>query len=274
MRQIIRISWLLVASACGLGSETAKTEQVATSFTPAQVLGFEDAGAWTGPGIAGVVDTPRTEGSAALAVDPQSYSLYQSVPFAQTGIPREVTFDLYQPTTQPNPYWFGAAQLFLECPAHDLYNAYVGQVALTDKPLGTYTTLAFPVPAAIQAAAASCPALTVKIALNVSGAPGTYYLDRLDILTDLILHYSFDDDAAPGADSSGYGRDGTLVGGAALGAGRDGTGLVLDGVSSYVELPSGITDGLNEFTVTAWVNMAEARPWARLFDFGGDAGFT
>jgi arabinan endo-1,5-alpha-L-arabinosidase len=272
--QITRISWLLFASACAIGSETGKTEQVTTSFTPSQVLGFEDAGAWTGPGIAGVVDNPRTEGSAALAVNPQDYALYQSVPFAQTGIPREVTFDLYQPTTQPNAYWFGTAQLFLECPAHDLYNAYIGQVALPGEAVGKYTTLAFPVPAGVQTAVANCPALTVKIALNVSGAPGTYYLDRLDILTDLILRYSFDDAGAPGADSSGYGRDGTLVGGAALGAGRSGTGLVLDGTSSYVELPSGITDGLNEITVTAWVNMAEARPWARLFDFGGDAGFT
>ena len=153
-------------------------------------------------------------------------------------------------------------------------NAYVGQVELTGKPVGQYTTLAFPVPAWVQTAAANCPALTVKIALNVPGAPGTYYLDRLDILTDLILRYSFDDAGAPGADSSGYGRDGTLVGNAALGGGRNGTGLVLDGTSSYVELPSGITDGLNEITVTAWVNMAEARPWARLFDFGGNAGFT
>lgn len=272
--QITGISLLLFASACVAGSEPGETEQAGTSFTAQQVLGFEDARAWTGPRITGVVDSPTTEGSGALAVRPQNYSLYQSVPFAQSGIPREVTFDLYQPTTQPNRYWLGAAQLYLECPTHNLYNAYVGQVDLTGKPVGEYTTLSFPVSSDVQTAAANCPALTVKIALNVSGAPGTYYLDHLAILTDLILRYSFDDASAPGADSSGYGRNGTLVGNAALGAGRSGTGLVLDGTSSYVELPSGITDGLHEITVTAWVNMAQARPWARIFDFGGDAGFT
>ena len=118
--QITRISWLLFASACAVGPDTGQSDQAGTSFAPQQVLGFEEAGAWTGHGIAGVVDTPTTEGSAALAVNPRNYSLYESVPFAQTGIPREVTLDLYQPTTQPAPYWLGAAQLYLECPTHYL----------------------------------------------------------------------------------------------------------------------------------------------------------
>src|SRR5262249_34328865 len=127
MRHLVaRLSWLVVATACSASSQSV--DQAGSSFTEDQVLGFEDARAWSGPGIIGTVASPSDQGSAALAVAPSSYSLYQSVPFAETGIPRVVAFDLYQPTTQPNPYWFGAVQLYLECPAHNLYNAYVGQV--------------------------------------------------------------------------------------------------------------------------------------------------
>ena len=98
--------------------------------------------------------------------------------------------------------------------------------------------------------------------------------DRGGLGTGLLVHYAFDDAANPGGDTSGYHRDGTLVGNATLGAGRTGTGLQLDGNGSYLALPAGITDGLHAYTIAAWVDMAEARPWARLFDFGGDTGFT
>ncbi|HEY3807960.1 MAG TPA: LamG-like jellyroll fold domain-containing protein [Kofleriaceae bacterium] len=267
------MSWLIALSACSAGSEST-VDQADSSFTAEQVLGFEDAGAWSGPGIVGTVDEPTTEGSAALAVKPRGFSLYRSVPFAEVGVPRAIAFDLYEPTMQPNPYWLGAVQLYLECPTHGLYNAYVGQVELTGLPLGTFDTLTFPIASWLQDAAADCPALTIEIALNVSGSPGTYYLDRAGIQTDLILHYTFDDASRPAEDSSGYGRDGTFEGNATLGAGRTGTGLVLDGNGSYVTLPAGITDRLDAYTIAAWVDMADARPWARIFDFGGETGFT
>ena len=274
--RIVHVSWLVLATACAADSESSQAidPQAATTFTADQVLGFEVADAWNGPGMVGTVDDPKTEGSAALAVRPSNYSLYQSVPFAETGTPRTLDFDLYEPTTQPNPFWLGAVQAYLECPTHNLYNAYVGQVELTGLPLGQFNTLSFPIASWIAQEAANCPALTVKIALNVSGSPGTYFLDRAGLQTELILHYAFDDADNPGEDSSGYRRDATLEGNATLGAGRTGTGLLLDGNGSFLSLPDGITDGLKAYTISAWVNMADARAWARIYDFGGETGFT
>ena len=36
----------------------------------------------------------------------------------------------------------------------------------------------------------------------------------------------------------------------------------------YVSLPSGIMQGVSDFTISAWVNPSADTAWSRLFDFG------
>jgi hypothetical protein len=50
--------------------------------------------------------------------------------------------------------------------------------------------------------------------------------------------------------------------------GRIGNAVKLSGNSEYVSLPSGIVSGLNNFTVSTWVNPAANSTWSRVFDFG------
>ena len=60
-------------------------------------------------------------------------------------------------------------------------------------------------------------------------------------------------------------------GGAATGpraAGQLGGAVKLNGSGEYVNLPAGIVSGLNDFTVSAWVNPAANTTWSRIFDFG------
>lgn len=70
------------------------------------------------------------------------------------------------------------------------------------------------------------------------------------------------------ADSSGNGHTGTLVGGANWTAGKVGNAVSLDGSSGYVSLPTGIMEGMGDFTVAAWVNCSNLKNWMRVFDFG------
>lgn len=72
-------------------------------------------------------------------------------------------------------------------------------------------------------------------------------------------------------DQSGNGRHGSLVGGAAWGAGRAaGTNAVaLDGINGHVALPAGILKDVADFTLAVWVLQQRATPGnARVFDFG------
>ena len=50
--------------------------------------------------------------------------------------------------------------------------------------------------------------------------------------------------------------------------GKIGNALKLSGNGEYVDLPSGIVSGLQNFTISAWVNPSANTPWSRVFDFG------
>lgn len=66
--------------------------------------------------------------------------------------------------------------------------------------------------------------------------------------------------------------DGQITSGGAAGPrvpGRLGNAVSLDGSGDYVALPAGVVSGVNgDYTVSAWVNPSQNRPWSRLFDFG------
>jgi hypothetical protein len=71
----------------------------------------------------------------------------------------------------------------VEIPSRGIYNAYLGQVELTGKPLATFLEMSFALPANVRAAMnTSFTDLTFTIALNIpSGTTGGYLLDNLRV---------------------------------------------------------------------------------------------
>src|SRR6266487_149937 len=51
-------------------------------------------------------------------------------------------------------------------------------------------------------------------------------------------------------------------------AGKFGNAVKLSGTAQYVVLPTGIVNGLTDFTIACWVNPAAITTWSRIFDFG------
>jgi Concanavalin A-like lectin/glucanases superfamily len=94
--------------------------------------------------------------------------------------------------------------------------------------------------------------------------------DAGDLAAGLVAFYKFDESsgASTALDSSGNGRNATLVGGPTFAAGLQGNAVTLDGSGSYVSLPSGIVSGLTSCSISAWVNLATNQAWGRIFDFG------
>jgi len=87
------------------------------------------------------------------------------------------------------------------------------------------------------------------------------------------LYYAFDETSGSmAADSSGNGRNGTLVNGPTWAAGTAGNSVSLDGMNDYVDVPDGVVSGLSDFTVAAWVRVDSAAADSRIFDFGIGAG--
>ena len=54
--------------------------------------------------------------------------------------------------------------------------------------------------------------------------------------------------------------------------GKIGSALHLCGNNEYVNLPSGVAQGLHDFTISAWVNPSANTAWSRVFDFGTGTG--
>lgn len=110
------------------------------------------------------------------------------------------------------------------------------------------------------------------VALTPQGRSTGADVRSITTTPQLRLHLPLNEGSGAAAtDHSGNGRHGSLVGGAAWGAGRlAGTSAVaLDGTSGHVALPSGILKDVADFTLAVWVYQQRAATGnARVFDFG------
>ncbi len=88
-----------------------------------------------------------------------------------------------------------------------------------------------------------------------------------------LLQLKFDESSGSTAfDATGHGWNGTLVNGPAWVSGQSGNAVSMNGVNQYVSLPAGVVSSLNDFTISAWVNLNALSAGSRLFDFGTGTG--
>jgi fibronectin type 3 domain-containing protein len=90
----------------------------------------------------------------------------------------------------------------------------------------------------------------------------------------LVVHLKFDETSGTlAADSSGRAFHASLVNGASFSVGAFGSALALTTNSpQYASLPSGVTSGITNFTVSTWVKVNAFANWQRIFDFGAGTG--
>ena len=86
---------------------------------------------------------------------------------------------------------------------------------------------------------------------------------------DLVAWYKFDETSGTTAfDSSGSGKNATLVNGPTWPAGLFGNAVNLDGTNDHLTIPAGIVSALGDFSISCWVKLDTVSNWARIFDFG------
>jgi len=148
----------------------------------ADILGFEDPNDFTSSTLALGISTNHTEGSFSVSANAKGFQVLKSGTFELTSaLASNVTLDFFLPQQQPNPFFFGAVQLYVDCPSKGINNAFVSQVELTGKTRNAFNHLTFPVPAAIVSqVGGSCSDFDFSLALNVpTDATGTYLIDNL-----------------------------------------------------------------------------------------------
>jgi len=149
------------------------------------LLGFEDLG-WTSTQASlSLSATRHTQGCYGLNVAGGGYMVVNSARFA-TPLPSlspTLALDVFVPTGQPNPYWLGAVQLYASCPSGGMNNAYLGQVELTGKPTGAFSTLTYPVGSGVMATLSQTHNdCFFSVAVNVNATPTPVVLDNLRFL--------------------------------------------------------------------------------------------
>ncbi len=117
------------------------------------------------------------------------------------------------------------------------------------------------------------PYYYVVTALNATGQSGNSS-EVSATPSDMVVYLKFDESSGTVAsDASGNGNIGSLMSGAAWTTGILGNAVHCDGTTNgYLTLPSGMVNGIGDFTASAWVKTDVSAMWARVFDFGSGTG--
>ncbi|MBA0882953.1 glycosyl hydrolase [Flavobacterium undicola] len=86
-------------------------------------------------------------------------------------------------------------------------------------------------------------------------------------------YYDFSENTGLNAHDQWGNYDGTLADTTTWTVGKAGRGVGFNGSStSYIQLKEGVVEGLNDFTISTWVNLNSLSNWSRIFDFGDSTG--
>jgi hypothetical protein len=152
-------------------------------------MSFDDPSLWTvswnGPPVTKSSSADHVQGTASMLLVPNNYTVLETPNLNQTvalGFNMlEISVKL---STMANPYWYGQLQFYFDAPSLGIQNQWVGQLDLTGKPLGTWNTLAMPIPTWLgtQLAGKSFSDFKVRMAVNIPAGSGPILLDNLRLL--------------------------------------------------------------------------------------------
>lgn len=113
----------------------------------------------------------------------------------------------------------------------------------------------------------------VVTAINATGQSGNSS-EVSATPSDMAVYLKFNESGGTTAtDASGNGNSASLMSGAAWATGILSNSVHLNGTATgYLTLPSGVVNGISDFTASAWVKTDASSTWARVFDFGSGTG--
>jgi len=166
------------------GAPASSQQTACSNLSPRdRLFGFEDPQSWSSSNSSlSLVTSPVTQGCGALGVAGQNFIQITGAPFTTAGltVTPGLSVDLFIPNNQPNPFFIGNLQVLLSCPSGGVNNQFIGQVALTGKPLNQFSTLRFALPSqtisTLQRPLNDC---FFSWGLNVNQTNRTWIMDNL-----------------------------------------------------------------------------------------------
>jgi hypothetical protein len=166
------------SSEAGDGSEEpAGTVEQALTQAQARVLGFESPTAdWSSQQAGIAAAATSSQGSQALAVSPVGWTEITSISLAALG---QVGSALSVDVRLPETVAWGEMRVVLQAPSLGLWWQELPSVSLVGLSAGSFHSLEFPLPSAIQEAlSGSYQDLTIKLILNAPALAASYVIDN------------------------------------------------------------------------------------------------
>jgi hypothetical protein len=176
------VAYLMILGGCSTSTAAEAIAVSGQALEGNQVLGFEDVSGWAASTATLALSNTHVEGSHALAVSQAGSATVhiRSVPLS-TPVGDQLSFQLLVPTQQPNPFWLGAVELYLDVPSRNVNSAFIGHQELTGLTVGQFQRITFTVPAWVASALRAGPYndLSFEFALTVPAGSQTYLFDAL-----------------------------------------------------------------------------------------------
>lgn len=154
-----------------------------------QIMGFEDASQWQMLWSTGTLSNNssiKTGGANSMKLEGNGWQQFKSIDINTqdlASVTNTLAFDLFIGNNQPNNYWTGQVQLYINCPSANINNQYIGLVELTGLPLEQFSTIAFNLPSnVVNAMNGMHTDFSFSISLNTNNVSGLYYFDTMRFL--------------------------------------------------------------------------------------------
>ena len=142
---------------------------------------------WTVSNGSGAFSPLSPNGLGSLSVSGDSWNTITSTPLSSADIRKNagpnlstLSFQLYIPTTQPNPSWIGNVQVYISSRSANVNNQFVGQDMLTGQQIGAFNTESFTIPPQVlPALQGNFTDVTITIVLNVNSGTSGWLLSNL-----------------------------------------------------------------------------------------------
>ena len=151
-------------------------------------LGFETASGWSSPqAVLTSVANPVTQGVKSLQISSVTgstdvVSAKFSADLAPNGATRMIV-DLWVPSNQPNPTFFGNFNLQISIPSAGINALSLGTLGLTGRPTNQFSQFEFPLPANVQTALnGTASDVSLKLVLSINSGSGPWYIDNVRFL--------------------------------------------------------------------------------------------
>jgi fibronectin type 3 domain-containing protein/regulation of enolase protein 1 (concanavalin A-like superfamily) len=247
------LTWNSVAGASGYRLKRATTSGGPYALvTESTGTSFADTGLTNGMTYYYVVSAYNAGGESANST--QVSAEPQAVPDAPTGLAATAAS-----SSKINLAWNTVSGA----------NSYAVKRATTTG--GPYTTLATGLTATSfnDTGLTSATTYYYVVTATSNGGESVTSTEASATTSDLRVSLAFDETSGTTAtDSAGDGYHATLVNGPLFAPGTLGNAVDLDGTNDHLTLPTGVLNGLTNFSISVWVKPDTVTNWSRVFDFG------